>query len=84
MKKVYSKPFLAVESFQLDAAIAGACADSGAIPLGHYQTTCDHDSGFFGSDLCAFNVIGQVGGDSNDGMCYHGPFATGGIVFLVS
>lgn len=42
MKKTYSKPYLAVESFQLNAAIAGAC--SGKITLAHSVDTCTtHD-----------------------------------------
>lgn len=42
MKKTYSKPYLAVESFQLNAAIAGAC--SGKITLGHSVDACHtHD-----------------------------------------
>ena len=45
MKKEYMKPYLAVESFQLDAAIAGSC--SGKVVLGHSLETCtlDDDKG---------------------------------------
>lgn len=38
MKKEYMKPYLAVESFQLDAAIAGAC--TGKMILAHSIDDC--------------------------------------------
>lgn len=42
MKREYIKPYLAVESFQLNAAIAGAC--SSKIALNHQVNDCTtHD-----------------------------------------
>lgn len=40
MKKEYVKPFLAIESFQLDAAIAGSCGDAGKMILGQAIDHC--------------------------------------------
>ena len=78
MKKTYSKPYIAVESFQLDAAIAASCSSSGLIPLGFYQETCadEEGPGYFG-DACGRDPNGTdvtaPGADSNDRICYHGP-----------
>jgi hypothetical protein len=78
MKKIYTKPYIAVESFQLDAAIAASCSSLGKIPLGFYQETCADESGpgYFG-DACgsAFNGtdVTAPGADANDRLCYHGP-----------
>ena len=38
MKREYMKPYLAVESFQLDAAIAGSC--TGKMVLAHSVDDC--------------------------------------------
>ena len=40
MKKTYSKPYIAVESFQLDAAIASSCSSTGKMPLHFGQNSC--------------------------------------------
>lgn len=81
MKKSYEKPFVIKESFQLDAAIAGSCADQNGITLNHSTTTCPHESGFYAGDLCR-TPVQAPGGDGNDGLCYHGPF--GSLIFLQS
>lgn len=81
MKKIYHKPYVLKESFQLDAAIAGDCAKNNGITLNHGSTTCPHESGYYAGSLCATNVA-EPGGDGNDGLCYHGPF--GNLIFLQS
>lgn len=80
MKKTYTKPYIAVESFQLDAAIAAACSTDGKQTLGYTLDTCnlEDDRGstafkglnYFGN-ACIHDV--KVEGDGNDMICYHGP-----------
>lgn len=77
MKKAYVKPYIAVESFQLDAAIASSCSSEGKLALHFYLNTCDAEAEneapglhYFG-DVCIHDV--QVEGDGNDLICYHGP-----------
>ena len=79
MKKTYVKPYVAVETFQLDAAIATSCA--GRIALHYGQDTCaDYDEfdtlTYFG-DACGAKKNGTdvtaPAGDENDTLCYHGP-----------
>ena len=40
MKKTYTKPYIAVESFQLDAAIAAPCSSEGETALNYAIATC--------------------------------------------
>lgn len=77
MKRAYSKPFLAVESFQLNAAIAGSCSND--TPINHYATSCGYgviEEGeywyYFGENNCELDVTGESsqGGET---PCYHGP-----------
>lgn len=94
MKKTYKKPLIAVESFQLDAAIAGACADSAEetgkqfVKIGLAADQCVHEGGYFADGVCDVGIfdIGSTGilggGDVNDAFCYHGPIA--GLVFINS
>lgn len=79
MKKTYVKPYVAVETFQLDAAIATSCADRIALHYG--QDNCaDYDLfdvlTYFG-DACGRKPNGtdvtDPGADGNDKLCYHGP-----------
>lgn len=76
MKKEYRKPYLMVESFQLDAAIATTCTQDGKEPIGWSLDTCNLDAekgvdfGYFGN-ACRHDV--RVEGDNNDLICYHGP-----------
>ena len=79
MKKTYVKPYIAVETFQLDAAIAAACSTDGLYVLGLTIDQCNLEddkgdqmpgSGYFG-DICVHDV--KVEGDGNDLICYHGP-----------
>lgn len=88
MKKVYMKPMIVIESFQLDASIAGTCRTDAEslgkeyIKLNFTETGCIHDGGFFSSvNACGIDVTGS-GGDDNDTICYHGPIA--GVVFIHS
>ena len=47
MKKEYNKPYIGVESFQLNAAIADACSTMGSRPINHGETTCSFANGQF-------------------------------------
>lgn len=77
MKKEYVKPYIAVESFQLDAAIAASCTAEGKAPVGYNLNDCVPDPVIVGAhmtyigDLCVHDV--EVLGDGNDLVCYHGP-----------
>lgn len=75
MKREYQKPYLAVESFQLNAAIAGACAGKDNI-LSHRVNTCtmrdedgekDSNAVFFGTN-CQFTTV-PIGGNNGE-YCY--------------
>jgi hypothetical protein len=73
MKKDYKKPYLLVESFQLDAAIAASCSSEKKMPLHYGLDSCTlleemPGLGYFGN-LCRHDV--KVDGD--DYICYHGP-----------
>lgn len=85
MKKIYTKPYLAVESFQLNAAIAASCSSDGGIAIHYGESTCsDSATGYFADvGVCSFDGNGK-GGDGNDGPCYHGPFHTDGQTFISS
>lgn len=78
MKKEYRKPYLMVESFQLDAAIASGCtAEYNKVPLNHDLDTCDLQEempglGYFGDAIGCIHDV-KVEGDGNDLICYHGP-----------
>ena len=86
MKKEYEKPYIMVESFQLNAAIAASCSSGGKIPINYGVSNCtdmgdgEPNAGYFGgacedeggTDVSSHPAVG--GGDGNDGFCYHGPF----------
>lgn len=82
MKKTYVKPYIAVESFQLDAAIAVACSAQGYLPIGYGENSCGYGQigdkywQFFNLDNCEMDLTGP-GGDGNDTECYHGPMLYG-------
>ena len=40
MKKSYRKPYLGVESFQLNAAVAEACSTAGREPIHYGESNC--------------------------------------------
>ena len=91
MKKEYSKPYLLVESFQLDAAIAASCSSLGVTPLNYSLNTCTAAEekpglGYFGA-ACATEGgvnVETLGGDGNDEYCYHGPYADLATMFMNS
>lgn len=65
MKKQYVKPYLALESFQLVAAVAGACKDNNAqVVLGHSLETCKpEDELLFGGACGDYDM-------TETGICY--------------
>ena len=71
MKRAYSKPSLAVESFQLDAALAASCTAMDKVPLQHHVSNCTMEDGAgpvwpdFGNfgGMCSINL-------ENDDECY--------------
>lgn len=72
MKKEYAKPFLAVESFQLDAALAGACTDK-YYQLNHDIESCVNDEApFVFGDACDPDMVNNPSYDpgENNGICY--------------
>lgn len=75
MKKKYIKPYLVVESFQLDAAIAASCSSQGFIPINYGENTCTFEGEFFNVFNCQTDLTGPDG-DGNDTLCYHGPIVT--------
>ena len=86
MKKTYKKPYIAVESFQLDAAIAASCSSEGKAALNYVIATCKDYAdyavlGYFGIS-CTHNVMDE--GDANDLICYHGPMAKADEAFMNS
>lgn len=92
MKKEYQKPMIVIESFQLNAAVAGSCSDeAGEVPINHYQDNCgsgtssdpDFQFQFFADPMCETDLtIGAS--DGNDIECYHGPYTANGITFVWS
>ena len=75
MKKEYKTPYLIMESFQLDAAVATSCSGAGRVALNHDINSCDLDSigiEYFGS-ACDMDIVNNPGGDDDDTFCYHGP-----------
>lgn len=89
MKKEYQKPYLAVESFQLNAAIAASCTSEDKAPINHGQYDCklgdnpgEIEDVIFGA-ACVDDVYTQSG-DGNDFFCYHGPVADMSSVFVYS
>ena len=75
MKRKYQKPYLAVEPYQLDASVAAACSVENNIPIGFYDNTCVHESGFFGN-LCDNDIV--------QFECYHGQYGPDGMTFTYS
>lgn len=86
MKREYRKPYLLVESFQLDAAIAAACSEDGKMPINYGLDTCratEEDPGMtYIGNMCIHDV--KVEGDGNDLICYHGPMVDFNSTFLAS
>ena len=90
MKKTYTKPYVIVESFQLDAAIASSCTSEGKTPLHFSEHTCTSFEEapnllYFGA-ACAdggYNVF-DIPAEGNNGFCYHGPIADIAALFMNS
>lgn len=91
MKKTYEKPILAVESFQLDAALAASCTGTGTsdsnckyATINYTEDTCTYNNGqFFNLDNCQVDLTGPAN-DGNDTVCYHGPMLSGNVTFIYS
>lgn len=86
MKKTYCKPYLFMESFQLNAAIAAACSKEHKVALNYGMDTCtleEEEPGlnYFGN-ACVHDV--KVEGDGNDLICYHGPSGDVSDMFMNS
>lgn len=85
MKKEYIKPYLLVESFQLDAAIAAACSTENKLAIHYGLDSCTAEEeapglNYFGNK-CVHDI--QVEGDGNDLICYHGP-SPASVAFMYS
>ena len=78
MKKTYNKPFIMVELFQLDAALASSCSSADKVALHFTLSSCwsgdmpGADAGYFSGGSCDHDPTAS-GGDGNDTICYHGP-----------
>lgn len=80
MKKEYIKPYLAVESFQLNAAIATACSaeyitgtneKKTAIHYGEDSCTLIEELGIsYIGNACGTDIVNVT---DDDYFCYHGP-----------
>ncbi len=84
MKKQYQKPYIGLESFQLNAAIADACSTNNYRPINHGPSSCSFANGqFFSYQNCQMDLTGPVivGIDT---VCYHGPLLSGGVIFTFS
>lgn len=75
MKKAYTKPYLAAESFQLDAAVASSCSSQNRIAINANVDTCNFHQ--FNPSItqfglaCTTNVLMTYGKFNT--FCYHGP-----------
>lgn len=78
MKKTYTKPYIAAESFQLDAAIAASCSSEGKQEINYGQNNCtaleEYGVAYFGVG-CDPQIV-EADGTGNDTLCYHGPIST--------
>lgn len=76
MKKEYMKPFFAVESFQLNAAVAASCSSQGKVAIQFGETDCTameeaDGQSYFGNGICATDVT-SPNEDENGAFCYQG------------
>lgn len=89
MKKKYTKPYIYIESFQLDAALASGCSPEFAGKVNNTESDCGYLDGssegkdflYFNWKNCAFDLSYE---DGNDALCYHGPDITNKLVFFAS
>lgn len=83
MKMKYNKPYLAVESFQLNAAIAGSCAGENKLQLNYNLDNCnlDDDKGTdYGIQVFGGGCFTSV--QTNDkGGCYNQYYGTDEIIY---
>ena len=70
MKKVYSRPEIAFESFTLSTNIAG-CMYSTSLPS--YEQGCGWESEEFGVVLFASSLCEYAPPTDYDEVCYHNP-----------
>lgn len=75
MKREYTKPMLAFESFQLDAAIAAGCVNK--LHYGQYECheQWSPEETLFSFVQCDIDLVGD--GQKHFTECYHGPIFTG-------
>lgn len=77
MKKVYSKPIVMIEKFQVNEYIAGSCAEEFDMNFGAQDCTFDTGTDyFFGtncSDLGGVNIVNPDPGHPGNNVCYHRP-----------
>lgn len=86
MKRKYMKPYIQVEPYQLDAAVAASCTGEGYLPLNHSVGSCWDNTlnkYFFNANVCDVDLT-PAGDDGGDTMCYHGPSAAYGVTYLNS
>ncbi len=84
MKRKYDKPYIGIESYQLNAAIADACSSRGFIAVHHVENACTFDGGqFYNYNTCQVDLT-NADLDEHDSICYHGPTLAGGMVFAWS
>ena len=70
MKKAYTKPMIAIETFQLNAGVA-ACKDN----IHKTQYECEYEADglvYFGGYNGACNWDPEDSGIGGDDICYHG------------
>lgn len=86
MKKKYEKPYIAVEFFQLDAAIAASCSADKKLGINYDFELCtpleENPGDTYLGDACLHDV--RVEGDGNDTICYHGPLANYLTIYMES
>ncbi len=84
MKRKYEKPYLGLESFQLNAAVALSCSSQNYTPINYWESGCTFENGeYFNLFNCQFDLSGPEN-DGNDSICYHGPVLSFGEIFTYS
>lgn len=82
MRKMYGKPRIYIESFQLNAAVAAGCNGENQLALNHtYEKLCIAENGAF-IDYCdasnnGFDISEDDETGNLDGFCYHAPTDSG-------
>ena len=81
-KKKYAKPYLIIEAFQLDTAVA-SCSGDGGVAINYSFDQCDLEDEMPGLTLfgpaCENNILDQQEGNTS---CYNAPYS--GMTFLNS